>query len=415
MSHITRQDGTQFVMQAYREHIPLTKKSIVLQEIRLIAEQQGQFVRIFRRGRKHIEAVFAQTPGYLLGETVGQYFQQPQDFIFCEAIEGSNDVILVVIREGSVYLDKRLSNSELRSELLPLMAESQSCYHIVTSGEVALAATDSPTTFAFPSERVASFDKLPLSLLSRLRPVQSLQLQPLPLALRSAKLSQTATWVSALAMVVLVGLSGWWILTPKQTGPRLLVHPAAKKVANPYAAYERALKTPAPYDQLIELERYIEALYFIPGWRVTNVQMMPKRYVISLADDGGNLAMLSQWAKEHGLEYKVTAAGPKLIAVSDLRNRPIPQHRQDLQEVATELVDEMDVLLHEKGVTIGETRQIGKMRALDITLTIHDAAPELLNIMAREFRGRPLVITQAEVSVQHGLLNGSIQLSIWGS
>ena len=110
MSTLVRSDGTQFVMQAYRELLSAKKKSQIIQEIRFLAEQQGQY-----------EAVFSTEPGYWLGESIWHYFNQPKNLIYCEALPDSAQVLTVVIQQGSVYIDSQMLASSLQLELLPLM------------------------------------------------------------------------------------------------------------------------------------------------------------------------------------------------------------------------------------------------------------------------------------------------------
>ena len=74
MTLLTRGDGTPFVIQAYRELLITHKRSMLLQEIRMLAEQQGQYLRLSKNKDQNIEAVFNNEPGYLLAESIWQYF-----------------------------------------------------------------------------------------------------------------------------------------------------------------------------------------------------------------------------------------------------------------------------------------------------------------------------------------------------
>ena len=70
MSLLNRPDGVQFVVQPYRERIAIGKRAVMVQRIRLLSEQHGQYVLLSPLGQDAIEAVFSKESGYLLGETI---------------------------------------------------------------------------------------------------------------------------------------------------------------------------------------------------------------------------------------------------------------------------------------------------------------------------------------------------------
>ena len=75
MSLLNRPDGIQFVVQPYRERIAIGKRSVMVQRIRLLSEQHGQYVLISPLTKDAVEAVFSKESGYLLGESVWTYFR----------------------------------------------------------------------------------------------------------------------------------------------------------------------------------------------------------------------------------------------------------------------------------------------------------------------------------------------------
>ena len=77
----------------------------MIQRIRLLSEQNGQYILLSRFDEHAIEAVFSKESGYLLGETIWHYFDNPQYLIFCERLsKENNQVLLVIIRDNEVYL-----------------------------------------------------------------------------------------------------------------------------------------------------------------------------------------------------------------------------------------------------------------------------------------------------------------------
>ena len=251
MSTLIRSDGTQFVMQAYRELLSAKKKSQIVQEVRLLAEHQGQYVRLFNKGQSQYQAVFSTEPGCLLGESIWRYFNKPENLIYCEALPDSAQILVVVVRQGSVYIDSQMLASSLQSELLPLMTGDLR-YRIITSGNVPLRKAESFGTFRFPKDLIEDFKILKEPLFPILPAVKSLQLLPLPLALKAERLNIGLSTSTVIVLVLVLIVIGWWALTPEQqdvSSPPMVL----EKLGNPYAAYLNALSSPAPDQQLLEM------------------------------------------------------------------------------------------------------------------------------------------------------------------
>ena len=60
MTVIKRSDGTTFVIQAYRETVTVTKRSMMLRELRQLAEQHGQNVCLYKKSKQIIEVAFSK-------------------------------------------------------------------------------------------------------------------------------------------------------------------------------------------------------------------------------------------------------------------------------------------------------------------------------------------------------------------
>lgn len=412
MSTLVRSDGTQFVMQAYRELLSVTKRSQIVHEIRFLAEQQGQYTRLFKKGQNQYEAIFSTEPGYLLGESVWHYFGEPNNIIYCEALPDSAQILVVVVRSGSVYIDAQILGSSLQSELLPLMTGDFK-YRIITSGNVPLRKAESFGTFRFPKDLIASFETLQVPLFPQLPALKSLQLQPLPLALKSEHLSFGFSTPLILLTTLALIFGGWWALTPKEEGVSFRP-PLIRTMVSPYAAYYRALTTPAPDRQLAEMVATITQLYLLPGWSATKLQFNGKRFHVALRSDGGKMSGITQWAKQRGYQFHLSSRGAEVIYQSRLTSRAKPTALYASTQVVTQLVDHMTQLLHHNAVSLGETRQRGDVRATRLTIHLDEVSPELLDLVGRELNHLPLALTSVDITIHSGLMNGIIQLSVWG-
>lgn len=407
-----RDDGVQFVMQVYREFFAAQKKSIVAEDIRNIAEQQGSFVRIFKKHKHQFEAVFSKEEGYLLGETVWHYFNKPDNLIFVEALPDRMHVILVVVRAGNIYLDRQVLDNDLRLELLPLMTERHK-YLVVTSGPVSLTEKESSNSFTFTSGLVARYEKLNEPLTQRLPLLRNCKLQSLPAALRSQNLHRSSMLFPTMATLLVCSLCAWWLLFPHENAA-IVSAPSAPKV-NPLMAYEKAMLTPAPAQQLSELLAHINALYFAPGWQAKQIQFDGEKYLISLDSDGGDLSLLSKWARGNEYEFSMRSTGAQLQRKSIIEARKIVVKEYPLEKVAAALVDEVDALLQEKSIDVSETKMIDGMKQMNLTINLKNVSPDVLDLVGRELVDLPLALSQIDVTLQSGLINGSIQLSLWGT
>lgn len=408
MSILTREDGVQFVMQAYRELLTYKKKSVVSQRVRSIAEQQGQFVRILKKEAGQYEAVFSRDSGYLLGESVKHYFNEAQNLIFCESLSHGTDILVVVVRAGSVYLDALVPVKNLSYELTPLLTKEQT-YQVVISGNVPLKENG----LNLPAELFSSFETLDEPLFSRLPTLKNLQLLPLPLALKAEHLTRQPIPIVLFIILVLLLITGVWSFFPKQSAqeqPKI-----AQIQTNPYNAFYQALSTPAPDKQLTELASTITKLYTLPGWTATKVSFNGVQYQIAVLSDGGTLRGLNTWAKENQFDYHLTSKEAELTIKSTLHARRKPHAIYPSKPIINLLVDQLDILLQGKHIVLTKISQHGKAQETMMTIMLKGVAPQLLVMIGQELKGLPLAINDIHFTVTPGALNGTINLSVWGS
>jgi len=412
MSTLIRSDGTQFVTQAYRELLPAAKKSQIVQDVRLLAEQQGQYVRLFKKSQGQFEAVFSTEPGSLLGESIWHYFGEPENLVYCEALQDTAQVLVVVVRSGSVYIDAQILGSSLQSELLPLMTGDLK-YRIVTAGNVPLRKAESFGTFRFPKELVESFENLDEPLLPRLPALKSLQLLPLPLALKSEHLNLGFSTPAIVVAIIALVFGGWWFLTPKQNDIPLR-QTVMKQLSNPYRVYYKALTTPAPAQQLSQVVSVVNQLYLLPGWRATKLNFDGKQYRIHIVPDGGDMDLVTKWVKARNYHFQLSTQGAELISRSQIVSRARPKTLYLNEQVVTQLVDQLDRLLHHESVSLGSSQQRGNVKETHLTIRLESVSPDLLDLVSRELRNMPVALQSVDINIHSGLMSGTIQLSAWG-
>src|SRR5579871_5629462 len=143
MPILKRDDGAQFAIHTYRELLEPIKTSLLKTEVRMLAQNHGEYVRLFKQPNGQIEAVFSRDPGYLLGEALSEYFGKPNDLIYCEALPEGQYAIVVVIRSGVIYLDSRIPIVSIADEFTALVTGNNR-YQIYIYGNIPLSEMKEP-------------------------------------------------------------------------------------------------------------------------------------------------------------------------------------------------------------------------------------------------------------------------------
>ena len=417
MSLLNRPDGVQFVVQPYRERIAIGKRAVMVQRIRLLSEQHGQYVMLFPLAQDAIEAVFSKESGYLLGETIWTRFEKPPYLIFCERLsKENNQVLLVVIRANEVYLDIVVDNEKLRSELLPLMTMQES-FRVITCGEVSLKSIEAPGGFILSKNLVNSFEELKEPVFKNLPVLASAQLLTLLLALKSpllgSRISPTMIAVVSAAVLVVV----WWVyaVNPPTTKAVTVQNVVAEHPDLSYVDFYAAMKTPAPEQQLAELAQMVKIFYGLPGWQPSGIRYTGNQYNIQMDRQGGALQWLTQWVSAQHYSLSLGSKGAEVAVASQLQERLRPKALYPLSQVMASLIDQLDSIFPSQAVSISDPKIFGQTKSRMITINLVDASPDTLVLIGNTLGDNlPLSIAAMNVSFRSGLINGSVQLSVWG-
>lgn len=408
MSILTRPDGIQFVTQVYRE-IVRGKKSLIAQRVKLLAEQHGRFVRLFKKDNTLYEVSFSNTPGYLLGETIKHYFAKIQNLIFCESLH-NKEILLVIIREGSVYIDNVMSEKTVFQELIPLLSDPRR-YDIIVSGNVPIKKnSDEDKVFVPPSELIKSFKVLKDPLFPILPTNRMFQLLPLPLALKEERLQFQSLNPLILITVICLIFGTILIIYSNKTHTPETIQPETDH----YRSYQQALMTAAPETELTELNRIIEVFYTLSGWRISSINFQNQAYEIYLTSSGGNLKELIDWARQKSYFFQLTtnAALLKISSHSALRSKP--RNIYFVQNVLSYLIDQFDSILIGKKIHIDNFLQHDKITEVQLSLELENLSPSILPLIGKILTDLPITITKIGLNLTSGGINGTIQFSVWG-
>lgn len=411
MTTITRRDGVVFVTQAYRELLRSHKRSGMTREIRMQSQQQGSFVALFKKDNSAYEAVFSEESGYLLGESVRAYLGNVNDLIYCEALPDGESVLLVVVRDGTVYLDNKMLIGDCEAELVPLLM-GEHRYHLYVRGDVPLSNIETPDKVYFPPEFVEAFHVLEQSLFNRLPTQSPFQLLPLPFILRSDILSYRKHFLMAGAMGGFLLLISW--LAVFTTSRPSLPSTTPVAIVRPFVAFDRALETPDPAKLLHALASQLQTYYTLPGWDVESVSFADSRITTTLRQSEGDMQSIEAWTKDHHATLDFNNEGGIMTQQLSVASREKPRVIYPAKKVVDALADQFDALFSRHAVTVGPTRLRGKTRQVLMSVSFESLSPAMFDVMADELSDMPVALQSVQATVTGGLYSGRCQLAVWG-
>lgn len=408
MAVLYRADGARFAIRSYRESITPKKASLLRKELFLLSQTHGHFARFMRQRDGRIESVFSRDSAYLLGETVWYYFGAPADLIYCEVLPGETEAILVVVRGGSVYLDARFSFEELQDELKALF-QTQVAYDIYVAGNAPLTQTPDDDKFLINPEWIKSFERLESSVFEQLSTLPALQLLPFEQAIAELELETPLKKLLTAAGILVALLIVWHWLTPAPQQTEQAVS------ANPMEQYASAYNNPEPSSQLDELANQIIILQSLPGWLPVNIEYISAGAKVNVHTLGSPTALLLEWAEKNHARVDFSAQGATLLLPSKLARRTSVPPLMSLTKTLSTIIDRMMQIIPGKSVSISGTKNQAAYKATAITISFEKGSPIVLALIGKALQGLPVTFQSSAITINGGLLSGTIQLTVLGN
>jgi hypothetical protein len=415
MTTLRRDDGLQFIIRPYRELLESERTSILKRKIRILSQKYGENVRIFKQDKNRFEAVFSKDSGFLLGETIWIYLNKPRYLIYCEALPEPHQALLVVIHDGMVFLDTKISFTSLIDEFVSLSISDEK-YDIYIYGDIPLGKYKEHGKFAFTKRNVNSFKILEEPLLSKLSVYEEAQLQPLKLALNSLYLGKSKFIHVIIIAAIIIAVFVTYHIYRSVPGVALadinLVN--FKPPVNPFRQYYQALATPQPQQQLIEFILMTRSVHTLPGWKIDNVSYGDSRYTIKLSSSGGSITSLQSWAQLNNIDMDLQAEGVTLGALSLLKNRPQFTTIYPIQQVLGLLIDDINQIFPNKDVTFSDIASYQRYKEATVTVNFSKIDPGMLILMGQVVSELPITIETVNINPQSNLFSGNITLKVLG-
>lgn len=400
MPILKREDGVNFVLQPYRETLAIRSTSLLRKEIRYLAEQYGENIRLFKRKGDEYEAVFSQESGVLLGETIWHYFKEAPELIYCEVLKTKEpQVLLVIVREGKVYLDTKVSPEALFDEMASLLIETKGRYVVYAYGDL-------PDVFTHPA--VKSLTKLPQALFPILPTNHAFQLWKIDQALDEhgldIKRRSSLIAVTVVCLVILAGL--WWYVHMRESETIYL---------NPYEQYELALQTPDPAGQINALLDGIEKVNTLTGWTADTVNYNGQTATMPLHSLGGTASQLMTEVQALKMSVAFASNGASVTFSTILPKRSVPDRIASSQQTVALIIDRMMRILPGKSVQINNPAQKQVFTETAVTISFNNISPDVLRLIASNIDDLPVTLVSLTANRNGGLFSGSLQLNVVGN
>lgn len=410
MAYITRDDGERFVIPSYRDTLRTKKPSLLKREITLLATNYGDFATIQKKGKDEFEVAFSTDSGYLLGETVWAYFDRPRDLIYCEALPNTNEAILVIVKGGSVYLDGSFPIDSITEELVIFKTQKNE-FDIYIYGDVPISQSKDEGKIFFDASSVHSFNLLPEPVFQKLPIIKTFQLQLIDVVLKSQGVGVFPI-KPLLFFVVLIGIiwAGWGMLRTH----KVELPPSLIGVVNPYQVYVSSLSTPSPDKQIQVIVDQIVQLLSMPGWFADSITYKNGLSQASVKSNGGRTDALLAWANNNNANVEIQATGIFINLNSTLNNRPPPTTINKIRDVLASLIDRLSYVIPGNPIKIGTSENQGQYLQTSLSIEFSDISLTTLALIGKQFKGLPLVLSSAMITMNNGFVSGSIALTVLG-
>ncbi len=414
MTYITRGDGEHFVIPSYRDVLTAKQKTALKNEILALSKSYGEYITLQRKTATKYEVAFSTDRGYLLGESIWHFFGRPLDMVYCEAIQGTTEAILVIVKSGSVYLDGSFPLDTIPEELVVFLTE-QNNFEIFISGDVPISQQPEDGKFSFDPASVKKFTVLEKPIFPTL-PL----LKPYLFDLVDTVLKNQGIGVFPVKQVVgvLVTVSVVWMIWSYFSTAKVKVEapPPPPPQVNPYQGFLDGLSTPTPDSLITIFLAELQKLYGMPGWVPKSIFFSKGLLSANVQSQGSLLKNLYQWAKLNNAIIVVRRDGISVTLTMPIQNRPQPKNIYSIKKVLVQLIDKIAIIYPGNHLSPGETIDHGgSYSEMPIAINLDSASPELIRTIGQQLQGYPMTLQNIQVSVNNGSLSGSINLLILGS
>jgi hypothetical protein len=411
MPFITREDGERFVIPSYRDVITAKNNAALKKEVITLSQSYGEYITMQHKVGVSYDVAFSPDLGYLLGESIWHYFKRPMDMIYCEAVPNTTEAIMVIVKDGGVYLDGRFPVDSIPEELIIFLTQKNN-FDIFIYGDVPIAEQPADGKFSFDASSVKSFTALPDPVFPTLPLLKTYQFQLVEATLKRYGIGGVPL-NQVIAVAVLLG-AGWmlWSFISSMLKPSVVEQVAQ---VNPYQGYYDALRSPAPDATLSAVVSVLNDAITIPGWTITKVTYATGSVTCSMLSLGGTVESLMDWADARQAGVSIIATGVQLILPVKLTPRPEAAQIYPTQETLAVILDRLVKVIPGNSFQMDQVATQGVYTTINSSITITSMSLSGIDLVAQQLNSLPFVLTGVALDYTNGVFSGTLTLQLLGS
>lgn len=425
MSFIAREDGEHFVIPSYREVLSTKNKTQLKKDILLLSQSYGEYITLNKKSPVQYEIAFSPDLGYLLGESVWVYFNKPADLVYCEVVPNNpQEAMLVVVKDGSVYLDGNFPLENIAEELVIFLTQKNN-FDIYIHGNVPISQVPEQGKFSFDAASVKSFNVLEKPVFPTLPLVKAYKLQLVEPVLAAAGIGVLPIVPIAVVIAVIIGGYFLWSYMATQRAEKAAEEAAAAEAAgkqaqqaNPYQRFYDALNTPSPVQELAAFLEKLNTFMTIPGWHIKDIKYASGSVTSNVVSDGATVQTLFDWGKANDVTISFIPSGLTLTSSVNLEKRGTPDQIYPIKQVIVRFTDKMaSIFPGTNNMSFTGLTPLGVVSQATFTIAFTDASPAQVKMIGETFTGMPFVLQDisAGINPNNGSLTGSITIQALGN
>jgi hypothetical protein len=415
---LIRADGVRLLLSPYRQSLAGGKGAVKRRQaqIQALSKETGLpfgCVRQLRDGSS--EALLgSEQDCYPAGELVYEALGQPERLFYAEEIAPDTFVVIAAL-DRRVVLDEIAAGDEALLSSFEL-ATSQFADQAFT------LAVNAVLREVLPTHAHAVAQIVPDSLIETAAVLSVLRFRAVA-QLASKQMSPSRKKALAMAAgVALVAFGGYFYvhhLRQDEAAQETAVLSAMKhRTLDPLADYKRSMATLSADTFISQLDVLIYLTSSGRGWIPSHLEYTNGEPLkIAFTSFGGTRTQLVQQVRVRNALFAQVSQGTVLLV--DMQKLPGRERVPQLEPLSKVLFETLDALdAHSMGVLkvqVGEMASFGQWSSQKIQLTVTDAPLAFIKLLAKTLAGRPVNLTQADLSLEGQSLSGVIHLDVFGS
>lgn len=372
---IESDNGVRWVFQNHRDKFEPIRRNEIKAELRDNSTIFGDHICLKRYG-KQMRLVANHEAGYILGETVRDFFEGEQHFVWCEQVDDGNSLI-VVVSDGEVLLDARIPPAQIDQATMSAIANSSNPFNFFVWGDVPILRPNQLDTgmgrMAFSDSVIQTFNELEGPILNELEPNNDYMLVPLEQGIANADFGISKETLILLAIL----LAGAALFYEDIKG--LFITPQTQQTVeyvDPWSEYRQSLATPAP-DELFH-NAYLEWLTLTSMPLITPAELTLESgsYVVKVEQsmtESTGMSHFMQWAENKGWTVMIQSGEIRMTKNSPVPSRGSADQVRDHGQQMGRFFDDLQYLMNGR-VSVGSLNQLGNAYTSEITLEITEAS-----------------------------------------